>query len=356
MRIAIVNDLTLAVEALRRVVRSIPSASIAWVARDGREAIEMCGRDRPDLVLMDLIMPGVDGVEATRAIMQGSPCPVLVVTASVRGNVGKVYEALGNGAIDAVATPRLGLGGGLEGAAELVRRIETVRALARELPPPANARADEDARASTRTVERPQGALPLVAIGASTGGPRAIATVLAGLPADLPAAVAIVQHIDSSFAPGLALWLQRRTSLRVAPLVTATVLRPGHVWLASGDGHLVLRDDLRLDLAAEPRQSLHRPSIDVFFESIARHLPGRGCAVLLTGMGRDGAVGLLALRRAGYHTIAQDEQSSVVWGMPRIAIETGAAIEILPLEGIGARVAAYVATLAARPLPKEKER
>jgi chemotaxis response regulator CheB len=342
MRIAIVNDLALAVEALRRAVRSLPGVEIAWVARNGAEAIELCARDRPDLVLMDLIMPVVDGVQATREIMRRSPCPVLVVTASVHGNVAKVYDALGHGALDAVATPRLGLGGGLEGAAELLRKIATVRALAAEPAPEPGG----SAVASTSTAAAPgrSPALPtLVAIGASTGGPGALAAVLSGLPAELPAAVAIVQHIDNAFAGGLALWLSRRTGRTVAPLTGPETLRAGQVWLAAGDGHLVVRDDLRLGLAAEPRDSLHRPSIDVFFESVARRLRSGGCGVLLTGMGRDGARGLLALRRAGFHTLAQDEATSIVWGMPRAATEHGAAVEVLPLDQIAASIVRHVA-------------
>ena len=337
MRIAIVNDLALAVEALRRAVRSMPDAEIAWVARDGAEAIAQCERDRPDLVLMDLIMPRVDGVQATREIMRRSPCPVLVVTATVRGNVSKVYEALGCGAIDAVATPRLGLGGGLEGAAELLRKISTVRALCAERPLGAETAAAPSGEARARAP-----APPLVAIGASTGGPHALAVVLGALPADLPAAVAVVQHIDIAFAPGLARWLAHATPLTVAPLLAAEALRPGHVWVAAGEGHLILRDDARLGLSAEPQGGLHRPSIDVFFESVARRLPGRGAGVLLTGMGRDGARGLLALRSAGFHTIAQDESTSIVWGMPRAAAESGGASEVLPLDRIAARIIRHV--------------
>lgn len=343
MRIGIVNDLALAVEALRRAVRAVPGAEVAWVARDGAEAIAACGRDLPDLVLMDLVMPRVDGVEATREIMRRTPCPVLVVTASVRGNVAKVYDALGCGALDAVATPRIGLKGDLEGAADLIRKIQTVRALAKEkevaatlaaTPPPPPATSGSD-------LSLP----PLVAIGASTGGPAALAAVLGGLPAELPAAVAVVQHIDGVFAPGLARWLAQRSPLPVAPLSHGEPLRRGHVWLAAGEGHLVLREDRTLGFESEPEGLLHRPSIDVFFASIARRLRARGCGVLLTGMGRDGAAGLGALRQAGFHTIAQDERSSVVWGMPRAAIDLGAAVEVLPLERIGPRIAAWVAAL-----------
>ena len=187
----------------------------------------------------------------------------------------------------------------------------------------------------------------LLRLLAEYGGPAALAAVLGALPSDLRAAVAVVQHVDIAFAPGLARWLAHRVALSVAPLTAPQPLRPGHVWLAAGEGHLALRDDLQLELIDEPRDLLHRPSIDVLFESVARRIAG-GCGVLLTGMGRDGARGLLALRRAGFHTIAQDERSSVVWGMPRAAVEGGGASEVLPLDRIAARVAAIVGDLCGR--------
>jgi chemotaxis response regulator CheB len=338
VRIAIVNDLALAIEALRRVVRSIAGAEVAWVARDGAQAVAQCQQDRPDLVLMDLVMPNLDGVEATREIMRRSPCPILVVTASVRGNVGKVYEALGCGALDAVATPRLGLSGGLHGADDLVRKITTVHALA--------AQADGGAAGGPASLpEAPSRAAasapPLIAIGASTGGPHALTAVLAPLPVDLGAAVVVVQHIDRAFTAGLVRWLGRRVALPVAALDRPTALHGGRIWLAAGDGHVVVRDDGQLAISDQPRESLHRPSIDVFFASAARRYPGRVCGVLLTGMGRDGAAGLLALHRAGHHTIAQDEASSVVYGMPRAAAESGAASEILPLDHIAPRLQSW---------------
>ncbi|MFN9125135.1 MAG: chemotaxis protein CheB, partial [bacterium] len=219
MRVAIVNDLAVACEALRRAVATDPSLSVAWIARDGAEAVECAKRDRPDLVLMDLIMPKMDGVVATREIMRVAPCPILVVTATVSGNAALVYEALGAGALDAVNTPTIGGKGALDGAAELVRRI---RLVARAEG--ANARASASASASASR-SAPTGAsaasaaipaalpvipggLPkIVAIGASTGGPRAIARVLAALPRPMPFAVVVVQHVSSEFVAGFAEWL-----------------------------------------------------------------------------------------------------------------------------------------------------
>lgn len=329
MRIGIVNDMTLAREALRRVVAAVPGLQVAWLARDGSEAVEAVRRDRPDLVLMDLIMPVVDGAEATRRIMAECPCPVLVVTSSVSGNLCKVYEAMGHGALDAVDTPSLGPTGEIAGAAPLLCKIATVEKLLGLAPP----RPSADGRAHATP---PPGSFgPLVAIGSSTGGPNALAEVLAAFPNDWKAPVVIIQHVDAAFAGGLARWLAERTGRRVELARAGERPTPGHVHLAATDDHLVIDHDRRFVYVKEPLDLCYRPSVDVFFASLVAHWPEHGTAALLTGMGRDGATGLLALRDAGWQTIAQDEKSSVIWGMPRAAVEIGAACKVLPVSEIG---------------------
>jgi len=349
MRVAIVNDLAVACEALRRALATDPSLTVAWVARDGAEAVECAKRDRPDLVLMDLVMPKMDGVAATREIMRVAPCPILVVTATVSGNAALVYEALGAGALDAVNTPTLGGAGGVAGADDLVRRIRRVaRAVAgdaRGVGDPRGATI-EGARPAAGASEAAGGAqiarAPILAIGASTGGPRAIASVLAAMPRPLPCAVVVVQHVASEFACGFAEWLaaESRRSVRLARAGEAP--RIDEVAIAGDDGHLLLCADGTLRASDEPRELVHRPSVDELFASLARHAPA-GVAVLLTGMGRDGAQGLAQLRAAGWHTIAQDEATSVVWGMPGAAHRLGAAVETLPLGAIGAAAASALA-------------
>jgi two-component system response regulator WspF len=328
MRIGIVNDLRLACEALRRVVQSTPGHEVAWTAFDGREAVELAARDRPDLILMDLVMPGLDGVEATRRIMQQTPCPILIVTSSVSGNIGKVYEAMGLGAIDAVDTPRLGASGAVEGGGPLLGKIANLR---------------KESEASPRGVRIPDSSVslppaepadPLVVIGASTGGPKVIARVLAGLPKTLPACVIVVQHVDAAFAPGFVQWLREHSRLPVRLIVERSRPEVGKVLVAQTNDHLVMRHDRTLAYSVEPCEACYRPSVDVFFGSVARRWPRPGVAVLLTGMGRDGAEGLGALRRAGWHTIAQDRASSIVYGMPKAAVERGAATQVLAPDDI----------------------
>jgi two-component system response regulator WspF len=332
MRIAIVNDVRAATEALRRVVESLPDHQVCWTAADGVEAVAMARRDRPDLILMDLIMPHVDGAEATRQIMATAPCAILVVTATVSGNISLVYDAMGYGALDAVDTPILGPGGEVSGAGALADKIGTIaKIVAASSPTPRQQRTGA-------------AAVPprLLVVGASTGGPKALADLLLPLPHDWNVAVVVIQHVDVAFAPGLAKWLADRTGRTVRVADHGDRPLYGEVLVAGTNDHLVLGRDGSLQYQAEPREIFFRPSVDVFFESVATHWPRTGAAVLLTGMGKDGARGLLALRRKGWHTIAQDEPTSVVWSMPKAAIDAGAACEVLPVARMPAAIAAHM--------------
>ncbi|MBU4211535.1 MAG: chemotaxis response regulator protein-glutamate methylesterase [Verrucomicrobia bacterium] len=328
MKIAIVNDLMMAVEALRRVVCSCPDYTIAWVARDGAEAVQKCAVDRPDMILMDLIMPVMNGAEATRHIMRDSPCPILVVTATVDGNISLVFEAMGYGALDAVNTPVLGTDGKLTGAQALLRKIEIIGHLISRPAPMSPAAMEFGALPTVK------GRLPLIVLGASTGGPAALADILSRLPAVVNAAVVVIQHVDKEFAPDLALWLGTRCPLNVKVATLGCRPETGVVWLAGTNDHMVLTEHGTLEYQVEPVECFYRPSADVFFKSVAAHWSPPGVAVLLTGMGRDGGEGLLALRRCGWRTLAQDKATSIVYGMPRAGAELGAAEKILPLSAI----------------------
>jgi two-component system response regulator WspF len=343
LRIAIVNDLTLAVEVLRRVVLSRSGYEVAWIARDGAEAVRMCRDDPPDLVLMDLIMPEMDGVEATCRIMSETPCAILVVTATVDGHADKVFEAMGCGAMDAVCTPVFAPGARIEGGKELLDKIERLSRLIRRSPLTSSRPRHADIPKDMTRIP------PLVVIGASAGGPKALALILGQLPRDLDGCIVIVQHVDGEFAASLVEWLKSQTTL---PLELARIggrPDPRTVLVAGGDNHLVMTPDLALGYTPEPRESAYRPSIDVFFASVGKYWPRKAMAILLTGMGRDGAQGLLGLRRAGWLTIAQDKPSCVVYGMPKAAVELDAAVEILPLSEIPAAITAFVSRRAGVP-------
>lgn len=334
MRIALVNDMRIALEALRRVVATMPGTEIAWIATDGEEAVACCRRDTPDLILMDMIMPGMDGVEATRRIMASTPCPILVVTATVTGNADRVYEALGHGALDAVNTPVLATDGDCRGAKTLLRKIEMVRRLVDA--PSSAAQAAKGDRGPCR--EPVPASVPIVAIGVSTGGPKALITILNAFPERPSWCTAIVQHVDPVFAPGLAEWLASETGRRVVLIEPGQRPRPEMVGMASTADHLVIDPCGAFRYVREPKDQVYRPSVDVFFRSLLDAPVAPGVAVLLTGMGRDGAEGLQALRQAGWPTVAQDRATSVVWGMPAAAAEIGAVEYLLPIDAIGEKI------------------
>ncbi|KVM60923.1 chemotaxis response regulator protein-glutamate methylesterase [Burkholderia ubonensis] len=330
MNIGIVNDLPLAVEAMRRAIALRPEHRVLWVATDGAQAVEMCAAQPPDVVLMDLIMPKFDGVEATRRIMSsGRPCAILVVTSSIGANAWRVYEAMGAGALDAVDTPRLGEGANGDTTRLLLAKIDQIGRLLDK--PPRAARAAGTACGDSG---------PLVAIGASAGGPTALATILGGLPADFGAPIVIVQHVDQAFADGMARWLDGQTPLTVRIARDGERPQPSVALLAATNDHLRIARDGGLEYTREPVETPYRPSVDVFFGSVTEHWPGDVIGVLLTGMGRDGAIGLKAMRMKGYHTIAQDEATSAVFGMPKAAATLGAARAILPLDRIAGELMA----------------
>ncbi len=347
LKIAIVNDTMMAAESLRRVVSSEPDYQLVWVAYDGRQAVQKCHEICPDIILMDLIMPEMDGVEATRAITAKFECAILVVTASVGCRAGKVFEAMGAGALDAVNTPTLGANGKDEGRDILINKINAIATLIHGKP----LRRKSTLVAPVLTSVSSQ--LPLIAIGASTGGPAALKSILEMLPANPGVAITVVQHVDEQFVASFTDWLDEQTALpvRIAqagePLVRDTVLVCGR------EEHLVLGANGLLTYQAEPTDLVYRPSVDVCFNSLADNHDNQSVGVLLTGMGKDGAQGLKSLRERGWWTIAQDQATSAVYGMPKAAKELDAAEEILPLDEIGIRLVEWAKQASIRSAGKK---
>lgn len=336
MRIAIVNGSRLAVEVLRRVILNAPGYKIAWIAKDGAEAVKKCADDLPDLVLMDLMMPIMNGVEATCKIMRETPCAILIVTATVTGHANKVFEAMSCGALDAVCTPVFAAGNKIEGGSQLLTKIASISRLFQK---PTKY---ESGRSIAKLYKFSQIIPPLVVLGASAGGPKTLAKILGQLPSDFPGAVVVVQHVDAEFTASMVEWLDRQVPLPVRLVERGCSPKAAAVLLAGGNLHLVMNSACQLTYSTEPNDSPYRPSIDAFFISIAEHWPRKALAILLTGMGKDGALGLLKLRQAGWHTIAQDQATSVVYGMPRAAAELHAASEILPLCQISEAIVNFV--------------
>lgn len=330
MRIAIVNDMPMAVEALRRALAFEPTHEVVWVAGNGAEAVARCVEFTPDLILMDLIMPVMDGVEATRRIMAETPCAIVIVTVDREQNVHRVFEAMGYGALDVVDTPALGVGNAQEAAAPLLRKIFNIGWLIGQR--------GSRVRTVTAPARESGPRQSLVAIGSSAGGPAALEILLKGLPVNFPAAIVLVQHVDQVFATGMAEWLSSASGLKVRLARAGEQPQSGTVLLAGTNHHIRLLKDGTLAYTAEPVNEIYRPSIDVFFESVAHYWNGDAVGVLLTGMGRDGAQGLKLMRQQGFLTIAQDQQSSAVYGMPKAAAAIDAACEVRPLDKIAPRL------------------
>jgi two-component system chemotaxis response regulator CheB len=341
IRVLVVEDSLTVRRRLCDVLATDPVLEIVGEAENGKQAIERCHALRPDVVTMDMMLPVMSGLGATEQIMAHCPTPILVVSSSTnRGELFKTYEALAAGAIDVLEKPR---GTELDGAWEqhfiatvkLVSRIRVVTHLRGRLGV-LGPRHIAMAAAALPLRSLPQRHYEIVVIGASTGGPAAILEVLRALPSPFPLPIVFVLHIGEPFGAAFAEWLDSQTGIRVSCAEDGDVvsLKAGRVTMAPPDSHLVVRNG-RLRLTQDPVRHSCRPSVDVLFESTAREYGPSAIACLLTGMGRDGAAGLLDVRRAGGFTIAQDEETSVVYGMPREAVILGSAERVLPLPQIG---------------------
>lgn len=330
IRALVLDDSVICRIRLKDILEAERTIQVVGEAANGDGVLELIERTRPDVLLVDLEMPGTAGHETIELVMANQPLPILVVTGLPETTrQAEVFESIRRGALELAAKP---LGGDRVAEANLrsqVRQlasIPVVRHVAGKLGRPRITR-------SNAPPPRPSDlgpVVPLIGIGASAGGPIALANVLSGLPEDLPAAVAVVQHLPVGFARGFADFLRMRAACPVSLVVKDTRLMPGNVYVATDDLHLVLSDPGTLCSLQAPPTGGHRPSVDVLFHSIARHQGRRAAGVVLSGMGRDGAEGLLAMRQAGALTLAQDESSSGVYGMPMAATKNGAAASSHP--------------------------
>lgn len=343
LRVLVVEDSLTVRKHLCEILARDSGIEVVGEAADGRAGIELCQQLRPDVITLDMMLPVMSGLAATEFIMAYCPTPILVVSASInRGELFKTYEALSAGAVEVMDKARADN----DDAAWEREFIATVKLVAR-VKVVTHVRGRQNGRSG---LAQP---LPLpgprdnparvLALGASTGGPGALVEVLRALPAGFPLPILIVLHIAEPFGTAFADWLDGQTPHRVRVAQHGAPLPASGVTMAAPGSHLTVAGRrLTLDRGAE-RFSC-RPSIDVLFESVAREYGSGALAVLLTGMGQDGARGLLAIRSAGGTTLAQDEASSVVYGMPREAAMLGAAQHILALSDIGPAIVALTRT------------
>ena len=336
IRVLIAEDSPFIAAMMREALREETEITVVGWAKNGQEAIELRNSLEPDVITMDLNMPVMSGLEAIKTIASTRPLPILVVSQMIESRDSELaFEALRSGAVDIMGKPSGDRQKGFsEIKDELISRIKVaarIRPMHLIRKPPAK---PPKVKPVGKMVLR-QG---LVVIGASTGGPPALTTILKGFPQDFPAPIAIVQHIAPGFVTGLSHWLERETPFSVKVAVKGESLSAGNVYLAPDNHHLEIATDRKILLGSEPPIRGHRPSIDRLMESAA-HVYGRDAiGVLLTGMGSDGAKGLKKIREAGGKTIVQDEATSLVFGMPREAILLAAAEIVSPLERIAEEI------------------
>jgi two-component system, chemotaxis family, protein-glutamate methylesterase/glutaminase len=356
LRVLVVEDSLTVRRRLCEALSSDPGIDIVGEGDNGQRAIELCQSLRPDVMTLDMQLPIMTGLSATEYIMAHCPTPILIVSASTnRGELFKTYDALSAGAVDVLEKPR---GDASDedwderfiAAVKLVARIKVITHPRARLGLTARPKLPSLRAASAGEAPSGQEPLSVIALGASTGGPSALVNVLQGLPPDLGLSILLVLHIDEPFGSAFAEWLSDQTphAVRFAIGGEPVESKTSRVLMAAPGRHLIVQDG-RLALSNAPERHSCRPSIDVLFESLSLSMGPRSAAALLTGMGRDGASGLLALRSAGGLTVAQDEDSSIVYGMPREAALLDAATRILPLSAIGPFLAEAALARKARP-------
>jgi len=355
-RVLVTEDSAVARTLLVSILSSDPALSVVGQAVNGREAVELTARLRPDVITMDVNMPVMDGVEATRQIMERTPTPIVFVSASDPKDVRNSFNALEAGALAVLGKPRgPGSPDFAQRSSELcgtVKAMSGMRVITRRPRRPLSAAAPGAAAPAGAAAAPPafgppspgggseppstdQRRIDMLAIGSSTGGPAALAKVLSGLPATIPVPVLIVQHITQGFDAGLAEWLDGISPLKVSLARDGQALRPGEVLIAPCDVHLGVSSANRTTvLTPGPLVDGHRPSASHLFTSVARAYGRHALGVILTGMGEDGASGLVHVQQAGGWILSQDEASCVVYGMPAAAVARGVVNQVLPLDGV----------------------
>ena len=340
IRVLVVDDSALMRQLLTEVLSTTTDIEVVATAPDPLIARDKIKQLNPDVLTLDVEMPRMDGLTFLENLMRLRPMPVVMVSSLTERGAEVTMQALALGAVDFVTKPKIDLAAGVRSYAdELAEKIRSA-ARARPRPPstaaPASPLRLRDVGQRFRTTEK------LIAIGASTGGTEAIKAVLEQMPADAPAIV-ITQHIPAAFSGPFAARMDRSSAMAVCEVRHGQQIVPGHAYIAPGDQHLeVARDGARYvcRLSSAPPENRHRPSVDVMFRSVARFAGANAVGAILTGMGEDGARGLLEMRRAGAPTLVQDEASSVVWGMPGAAVKMGASERVVPLDQIARQLLA----------------
>lgn len=337
IRVLIVEDSPLMAKTIEMILITDPSILVVGIVHDGREAVSAVASLKPDLVTMDLEMPVMDGLEATKQIMAYHPTPILVVSlSSSAGKSSQIFEAISYGALDFIDKKNLDLAQSKDLQKILIEKVKFLsraRVISHPLAKFEKVKIGKPLKVSSR---RNMGRL--VAIVVSTGGPQALLGILQSFPKDFPCGIVVVQHIISGFVAGLVEWLASQCQIKIKMAQDDELLRPGVVYVAPSDVHMKVQEGGKIKFSQEDLQSGHRPSGDVLLKSVAEIYGSGAIGVILTGMGRDGALGMQAISNRHGYTLAQDEKSCVVFGMPKAAIELGIVDKVLPLSKIAAEI------------------
>lgn len=338
VRVMVVEDSLVVRQLLVHIIASDPRLAVAAAVDSAEEALREIGRIRPDVISMDIRLPGMDGLEATRRIMAEQPTPIVVIADSIEDSSLKIsMNALRAGALTVVEKP---VGLSSDSYAAIASTICTQLYIMSQVPV-VRQRAFAPLRETGPSWREPEWGMTrpsIMGIAASTGGPPALAKILGALPSDFPLPILLVQHMGAPFMEGFASWLNGLVPLDVRLAQDQEIPRPGRVYVAPGDRHLLLSSAGTLKLSAEPPLGNQRPSATMLFQSMARSLGRRGLGVILTGMGEDGAQGLVEMRQAGGYGVAEDESTAVVYGMPAAAARMGGVNVSLPLDMIAPRI------------------
>ncbi|MDC7219013.1 MAG: chemotaxis-specific protein-glutamate methyltransferase CheB [Spirochaetales bacterium] len=338
MKILLVDDSYLIRSILKEIISSVEGFQVAGEAGNGQKAIEMAKELEPDLILMDVNMPVMDGIEATGRIMEIAPVPIVILTSEDISEVG--YKALNNGALELIPKPsvdKMNAPGFIENFKSVLENISKYGKFRIQKGRKPRGEMAKSAETKPERIEKRTSTFSVLAIGASTGGPAAVRTLLSGLPGDFPLPIIISQHIEEGFDAGYASWLNSGTELTVRLAKETDTLQAGTALVAPATRHLLCQG-ARIYCDDSPRYNNQKPSVDKMFTSVAKKYGKEGLAVLLTGMGQDGAEGCVEIVTAGGTTLVQDEESSLIYGMPKAAAERNGASRILPLDKMASTI------------------
>jgi two-component system, chemotaxis family, protein-glutamate methylesterase/glutaminase len=352
IRVLVVDDSAFMCKVLQEIINSDPQMEVIGQGRDGRDGVALAESLRPDVITMDINMPHVDGLQATELIMSQHPRPIVIVSSESREGAASTLKALELGAIDFVPKPSNGIDLDMKTVREeltrklkLAAKVRVVRTATRSKLAVPQASSSSDAPTAS-SIAANGGKFPLVAIAASTGGPAAVTRVVSGLPKDLPAALFLVLHMPPEFTKQFAVQLSEIGGLPIREAANNEAPKPGTIYLCPGSHHLRLSSAGKIVLDSGARIDGYRPSADAALESIAAYARTLTIGVVLTGMGGDAAKGVKAVKAAGGTVFAQDEATSMIFGMPAEAIKTGVVDEVLPLDGISGAIEKRVGQLA----------